>query len=122
MLIETEGLRIYHTGDTEYDLRLRALAYDAERPIDVMMTVINGTGGNMNAHEAALLAWQLGPTVAIPMHHILWKDFTGGEQATNDPQLFAQTYQRLGGTGEVKSLAVGEGIQLSRATVNTARG
>lgn len=114
LLIETEGLRIYHTGDTEYDLRLRALAYDTEHPIDVMMTVINGTGGNMNAHEAALLAWQLRPALAIPMHHILWKDFTGGEQATIDPQLFAETYQRLGGTGIVKSLAVGEGIQLAR--------
>lgn len=120
LLIETEDLRIYHTGDTEYDLRLRALAYDTERPIDVMMTVINGTGGNMNAHEAALLAWQLRPTIAIPMHHILWKDFTGGEQATNDPELFAKTYQRLGGRGEVKSLAVGEGVHFSRAEVKTA--
>lgn len=48
--IEAEGLRIYHSGDTEYDLRLRSLAYEHERPIDVMLTVINGVGGNMNAH------------------------------------------------------------------------
>ena len=122
LLIETEGMRIYHTGDTEYDLRLRALAYDTAHPIDAMMTVINGTGGNMNAHEAALLAWQLRPTIAIPMHHILWKDFTGGEQATVDPQLFADTYQRLGGTGTIKSLAVGEGIQLSHTHGSKARG
>ncbi len=74
LLIETEGLRIYHTGDTEYDLRLRALAYDKDRPIDVMLAVINGTGGNMNAHEAALLAWHIRPRVLMPMHHILWKD------------------------------------------------
>ena len=114
LLIEAEGLRIYHTGDTEYDLRLRSLAYDKERPIDVMLTVINGTGGNMNAHEAALLAWQLQPKVVIPMHHILWKDFSGGEQATLDPSLFADTYQRLGGTGRVKLLDVGEGIELAR--------
>ncbi len=112
LLIETEGMRIYHTGDTEYDLRLRGLAYDTERPIDVMMTVINGAGGNMNAHEAALLAWQIRPRVLIPMHHILWKDFSGGEQATLDPQLFADTYQRLGGAGEVKLLGVGEGVEL----------
>jgi L-ascorbate metabolism protein UlaG (beta-lactamase superfamily) len=114
LLIEAEGLRIYHTGDTEYDLRLRSLAYDKERPIDVMLTVINGTGGNMNVHEAALLAWQLQPKVVIPMHHILWKDFSGGEQATLDPRLFADTYQRLGGTGRVKLLDVGEGIELAR--------
>jgi L-ascorbate metabolism protein UlaG (beta-lactamase superfamily) len=114
LLIETEGLRIYHTGDTEYDLRLRALAYDRDHPIDVMLTVINGAGGNMNAHEAALLAWHIQPKIAIPMHHILWKDFTGGEQATLDPNHFAETYQRLGGKGQVKSLEVGEGIEFSK--------
>ncbi len=113
LLIEAEGLRIYHTGDTEYDLRLRALAYDKERPIDIMLTVINGAGGNMNAHEAALLAWHIKPRVVIPMHHILWKDFSGGEQATLDPTLFADTYRRLGGTGQVRLLDVGEGIELS---------
>jgi L-ascorbate 6-phosphate lactonase len=118
LLIETEGLRIYHTGDTEYDLRLRALAYDKERPIDVMFTVINGAGGNMNAHEAALLAWQIRPKVVIPMHHILWKDFSGGEQATLDPALLAETYQRLGGTGKVRALEVGEGIELSKSGVS----
>ena len=113
LLIETEGLRIYHTGDTEYDLRLRSLAYDKDRPIDVMLAVINGAGGNMNAHEAALLAWHIRPKILIPMHHILWKDFTGGEQATLDPNLLADTHRRLGGAGQVRSLAVGEGIEFS---------
>lgn len=112
LLIEAEGLRIYHTGDTEYDLRLRALAYDKERPIDAMLTVINGAGGNMNAHEAALLAWQINPPLIIPMHHILWRDFSGGEQATLDPALLAGTYRHLGGAGEVRPLAVGEGVEI----------
>ena len=113
LLIEAEGVRIYHTGDTEYDLRLRSLAYAKDRPIDVMLTVINGAGGNMNAHEAALLAWHLRPRIVIPMHHVLWKDFSGGEQATLDPNLLADTYQRLGGAGQVRMLEVGEGIELS---------
>ncbi len=112
LMIEVEGLRIYHTGDTEYDLRLRSLAFDHDKPIDVMMTVINGAGGNMNAHEAALLAWHIRPRVVIPMHHILWKDFTGGEQATLDPVLFSDTYQRLGGVARVHALNVGERIEL----------
>lgn len=116
LLLEFGGLRVYHSGDTEYDLRLRALAYDRERPIDACMLVINGAGGNMNAHEAALLAWQLGARTVVPMHHILWKDFTGGEQATLDPQLLAETYRRLGGAGAVRALAVGERLDLS-ATV-----
>ena len=110
LLIETEGLRIYHTGDTEYDLRLRALAYDRERPIDVMLAVINGTGGNMNAYEAALLAWHIKPRVLLPMHHILWRDQAGSEQATLDPNLLVDTYRRLGGDGEVRLPAPGVGI------------
>ncbi|MCB9159424.1 MAG: hypothetical protein H6644_06135 [Caldilineaceae bacterium] len=47
------------------------------------------------------------------MHHILWRDFSGGIQATLDPQLFADTYAtRLGGAGRVHALAVGEGVEL----------
>lgn len=113
LLLDFGGLRVYHSGDTEYDLRLRALAYGQQRPIDVCMLVINGAGGNMNAHEAALLAWQLGSHTVVPMHHILWRDFTGGEQATLDPQLLADTYRRLGGAGQVRALAVGEGLALT---------
>jgi L-ascorbate 6-phosphate lactonase len=120
LFIEVDGLRVYHTGDTEYDLRLRALAFDQAHPIDAMFTVINGAGGNMNTHEAALLAWQLRPRLVIPMHHILWKDFTGGEQATLDPQEFADTYQRLGGQGQVRALNVGEGLEITRAAVPQA--
>jgi len=118
LIIEAEGVRLYHTGDTEYDLRLRALAYDKTHPIDAMMVVINGAGGNMNAHEAALLAWQIGPRIVVPMHHILWKDFTGGEQATLDPNLLADTYGRLGGTGQVKMLNVGEGFEITGSRAN----
>jgi L-ascorbate 6-phosphate lactonase len=114
LLIEVDGVRVYHTGDTEYDLRLRALGYDQDRPIDAMLVVINGVGGNMNAHEAALLAWHIRPKILIPMHHILWKDFSGGEQQTLDPQLLVDTYLRLGGTAEVKCLGVGEGIEIAR--------
>jgi hypothetical protein len=43
---------------------------------------------------------------------VLWKDFSGGEQATLDPQLLVDTYQRLGGAGTVKLLDVGEGFVL----------
>ena len=115
LLIETDGIRIYHSGDTEYDLRLRALAYNKQAPIDAALLVINGAGGNMNAHEAALLAWQLGSKMVVPMHHILWKDFNSGEQATLDPQLLVDTYHRLGGTGVVRPLAVGESVTLAKS-------
>jgi L-ascorbate metabolism protein UlaG (beta-lactamase superfamily) len=83
VILDFDGLRVYHSGDTEYDLRLRALA---DQNIHVTMTVINGTGGNMNAHEAALLVWQLGARIVIPMHHILIKG--GWPGATLDPEVF----------------------------------
>jgi L-ascorbate 6-phosphate lactonase len=112
LVLEFGGLRVYHSGDTEYDLRLRAMAYDKDHPIHVGMVAINGTGGNMNAHEAALLAWQLGARIVVPMHHRIWKDFTGGEQATVDPQVFVNTYRSLGGDGQVVLLEIGQGIEL----------
>jgi hypothetical protein len=46
------------------------------------------------------------------MHHLLWKGVSGGDQATLDPQLLADTYRRLGGTGLVRPLAIGEGLML----------
>ncbi len=110
VILDFGGLRVYHSGDTEYDVKLRALMHSK---IDVAMLVINGTGGNMNAHEAALLAWHLGARVIIPMHHILWKDPAPHPEATLDPALLAQTYQKLGGAGQVHSLQVGDSILLS---------
>ncbi len=94
VLLTLAGLRIYHTGDTEYDARLRRLQ---TQPPDVMMVCINGMTGNMNAHEAALLAWQIDAGTVIPMHHLLWAN--AGDAATRDPALLSATYARLSGRG-----------------------
>lgn len=104
VLVTVDGLTIYHTGDTEYDTRLRGLA---DRRLDAMLVCINGAGGNMDAHEAALLAWRLGARLAIPMHHVLWADPAPNPEATLDPALFADTYARLGGRGRVVIPAIG---------------
>ena len=118
VLLDVDGLRVYHAGDTEYDSRLRDLAYEPHLQIDACMLPINGTGGNMNAHEAALLAWQLKVATIVPMHHELWKEFPNLERATLNPQDCADTYYRLGGSGEVKLLKVGEAVELRRHTRN----
>jgi len=118
IIFDFDGLRVYHTGDTEYDLRLRALKH---RNIHVMMSVINGITGNMDAHEAAMLTWQVGAKVGIPMHHILWKDPAYNPDQTLDPQLFEDTYRKLGGSGITRSLAVGEGIHLVAAELVTGK-
>lgn len=108
VILETAGLSIYHSGDTEYDVRLRELRSYGP---DVVIACINGTGGNMDAHEAALLARQLKPKLAIPMHFGLWRSHPDDDHATLDPDAFARTYRALGG-GEVAIPQVGQEIML----------
>jgi L-ascorbate 6-phosphate lactonase len=108
VVLEVAGLKIYHSGDTEYDIRLRLLK---EQDFDVVLVCINGTGGNMNAYEAALLAYQLHPRTVIPMHHYLWAG-APDQEATLDPELFAETYRKLGGAGRVMIPALGAPLDL----------
>jgi L-ascorbate metabolism protein UlaG (beta-lactamase superfamily) len=96
-VISCGGVRVHHSGDTEYD---RRIAEDT-RGVDAALLCINGTAGNMNVHEAALLAWQQQARMVVPMHHVLWAEGGYGENPTLDPQEFAGTYRRLGGQGEV---------------------
>jgi L-ascorbate 6-phosphate lactonase len=66
IVLESEGTRIYHTGDTCY------CPEKMERVIQirpaVILPCINGTFGNLNAIEAAKLAADVGARVAIPCH------------------------------------------------------
>jgi L-ascorbate 6-phosphate lactonase len=111
VVLETAGLKIYHTGDTEYDIRLRGLK---SQRFDVMLACINGTTGNMDAYEAALLAYQLGAHTIIPMHHYLWEEGGFGAEPTLDPAVFADAYRRLGGNGRVMIPVLAEEIDLAR--------
>jgi L-ascorbate 6-phosphate lactonase len=111
VLLQIGKLKIYHSGDTEYDVRLRRLK--AYRP-DVAMLCINGVGGNMDAHEAALLAWQLGAAQVIPIHHLLWANKNPSADETLDPMLFVGSYERLGGTGRAIVPQVGEELQFTQ--------
>jgi L-ascorbate 6-phosphate lactonase len=98
IVIEAEGLKIYHSGDTEYDTQLRRLR---SQRFDVALLCMNGVGGNMNVYEAALLAKQLEARTVIPMHHYLWAERQGGDEETLDARVFQETYLRLGGAGQV---------------------
>ncbi|HEY8677232.1 MAG TPA: MBL fold metallo-hydrolase [Candidatus Dormibacteraeota bacterium] len=114
-LLDIDGLRLWHSGDTEYDQRLRALA---TAKIDVAFICINGGGGNMNAHEAALLASELKPRTAVPMHYGLWaaKDYRYGgaaPDATPDPKLFESTLRKLSTRIRIRTLEVGRIVTLS---------
>jgi L-ascorbate 6-phosphate lactonase len=111
--LELDGLRIYHTGDTDYDPRIhRALTGQA---FALATLCINGSVGNMNAAEAALLAWHLDARAVVPHHHLIWdrpKEKIAACE-TLDPGLFAETYRRLGGKGAVVIPEVGRGMLLT---------
>lgn len=104
-LLEIDGLKIWNVGDTEYDARLRAMASEH---IDVMIVPINGVGGNLSTHEAALLTWYVKPKIVIPMHYNMWAPEGFGPGATLDPLEFAATFSKLGGTSEIRILDVGQ--------------
>lgn len=98
-VLELDGMRIYHSGDSDYDRRMLA-ALD-RGPLDLALLCINGTGGNMNVWEAALLAAQLRPRIAVPMHWGMWERKGYGDAATLDPAEFGEIYRRLAPHGEV---------------------
>ncbi len=91
MAIEVAGKRIFHSGDTEYDLRIMPMRDHG--PFDIGLFVINGTGGNMNAREAAFLAAELDVGLAVPMHYGMWRTEKYGEGATLDPHDFARRFE-----------------------------
>ncbi len=105
-LVEHDGVRIYHSGDTDYD---------KEIIVDTMGTsasliAINGTAGNMNAHEAAMLAWHQKTRLAVPFHYGLWSDAGYGHGATLDPAMFVDTYRRLAPEGRSLVLTAGREV------------
>ena len=102
---------LYHSGDTEYDSEIVKDTVG----VSVSMVAINGTAGNMNAHEAALLAWRQRSTLAVPFHYGLWPDQGYGEGATIDPEIFASTYLRLQPVGHVLVLTAGQRNMVSPA-------
>jgi L-ascorbate 6-phosphate lactonase len=90
-VLESNRVRLYHSGDTEYDSEILT----DTQGVTASFISINGTTGNMNAHEAAMLAWLQQARLAVPFHYGLWRDVDYGEGATLDPQLFVSTYHRL---------------------------
>ena len=109
-VFEAGDVSIYHSGDTEYDSEITA----DTRGVTASFISINGTTGNMNAHEAAMLAWLQGSRLAVPFHYGLWRDQDYGEGATLDPQLFVRTYERLNPAGHTLVLKPAVAVVLDR--------
>ena len=88
-VVSAEGVRVYHAGDT---IRFEGLAERLrELHVDLALLPINGRDeereaqgivGNMDAHEAAQLASDIGADAAVPLH---WDMFAGNP---GDPAAF----------------------------------
>jgi L-ascorbate metabolism protein UlaG (beta-lactamase superfamily) len=115
VLFDFNGVRVFHTGDTEYDSRIYRDIGGTELALATLC--INGAGGNMNAYEAALLAWQLKAHSLVPHHHYLWAKDKLEPGETLDPKVFADTYQRLAGAASVWLPVVGEGWNITSAGI-----
>jgi L-ascorbate 6-phosphate lactonase len=96
-VVSAGDVSVYHSGDTEYDSEIVA----DTRAVGTSLICINGTTGNMNTHEAAMLAWLQGARLAVPFHYGLWRDADYGAGATLDPLQFGDTYHRLNPAGRV---------------------
>lgn len=113
VVVELDGLRVCHTGDT--------LVYDglgsllASLAPDVLLLPINGrswyrerrgVAGNMNTFEAAELAAEVGARVTIPIH---WDLIAGN---TEDPEHFRRHAATHHPTVDVLVPTLGERVVL----------
>ncbi len=106
-IVESEGQRLYHTGDTDLIPEMEKMG-----PIDVMLVPISGIYV-MDIDEAVKAVKMIRPKRVIPMHYGVI-DATDGTEHTHyelkaDPLAFAD---KLKGIAEVRVLNQGETIIL----------
>ena len=70
------GYRLYFTGDTFYDEKLKNIQ------CDLLFVCINGKLGNMNVNEAVKLTKEIQPKTGIPNHYGMF------ESNTEDPRKY----------------------------------
>lgn len=81
-LLDFDGLRVYHAGDTMYDKKLRDVS------TDVALLPIGGTY-TMNSDEALTLIDEMNPRLVIPMHYNTFDEIRA------DPYDFAQKNDKI---------------------------
>jgi L-ascorbate 6-phosphate lactonase len=87
VVLEMDGIRVYHTGDTAY--RPTEFEPAIRMHLHVLLPCINGRYGNLNAHEAALLTQLVNPKVVIASHFWMFVEHDG------DPSSFLENCSKL---------------------------
>lgn len=104
IVLEADGIRVYHTGDTSYCPEKMG-EVTALKP-DIIIPCINGTYGNLDAIEAARLAKDVGAKVAIPCH--FWFFVLQNTRAEGTPAAFLEACQAHAPDTTPVILTVGE--------------
>jgi len=92
LLVETEGIKVYHAGDTAF--APEKIAASLQTDIDILIAPINAQYGNMNAHEACRLADVLKPKALIACHFWMFLEHVG-EGGSGDPATFLREAAHL---------------------------
>ena len=87
VVLELDGVMVYHTGDTAY--RPEQFQPAIEMKPDILLPCINGAFGNMDWREAAQLTQLVAPRVVIPTHFWMFVEQNG------DPGKFLQLCAEL---------------------------
>lgn len=104
VVVETDGVRIYHTGDTCYCPEKMAKVIDVKP--DIIIPCINGTYGNLSAVEAAKLANDVGARIAIPSHY--WFFICQNTRADCTPAAFLEACEKFAPETVPEIMAIGE--------------
>jgi L-ascorbate 6-phosphate lactonase len=106
LLLDFDGVRILCAGDTSLRPETFKPLYDLHP--DVLLPCINGVFGNMNHIDAAMMAQQAKPRIAIPCHYWMFAEQGG------DPGAFLYACRHF--CPEVKAMVLkpGEGLDVER--------
>ena len=100
VVLEFDGIRVYHAGDTAY--RPERMQEVIELRPEIALLPINGAYGNLNPEEAARLAHDLQAKVVIPSHFWMFPKHNG------DPGAFLEACERLAPEVEAVLMCQGE--------------
>jgi L-ascorbate 6-phosphate lactonase len=104
MLIDIEGIKIYHAGDTCFSPDKIKASINSD--VDIMIAPINGQYGNLNASEACKLAVLLTPKVVIASHFWMFLQHVS-EGGVGDPATFLKESEKL--PKEIKAMVMAPG-------------
>ena len=103
-IITFAGRKIYYTGDTSYNEKV--LADNIALNPEIIIPCINGTFGNLDEKQAAILAGQCQAKLAIPCHFWLFAEHGG------DPEKFKKHLQNESPETELLLLKPGRGVEI----------